>query len=400
MSCYALRMTTCHESLAEISQLAEQELLAHFERLVVSDRKNTARLLVAIAEVDERKLWAKRACSSMFVFCMRHHHMSEQVTAKRIWAARTARRFPVVLAMLARGELHLSAIHLLSRHLTAQNHVALLERVKHRSSRDVEKLIAEIAPLPDVPSRIRALPLRAVAFESNRGFAAAAREHVVQMNSRVGDGRRDVGRSQVTPPSRRPNKQIRALAPRRFKVEITVDQETHDKLRTLQDLLGHLGAGLDPAAVLSRAIDVLLEQTLKRKVALTDRPRPNVKNPEPSNKLQPAMNSSSAGSQQAARKPRKIPAAIRREVWLRDGGRCAFVDESGERCGAMRSVEFHHKRPFGKGGGHEVENIELRCRAHNQAQADLDFGVAFMGAKRRHTFPGECSRERTRTNSK
>src|SRR5690242_6506689 len=112
-------MTTSFDCVALLS---EQELLDHFAGLVVRDRRTTADLLVAIAEIDERKLWARHACSSMFTFCMERFHMSEQVTAKRLWAARTARRFPVVLEMVARGELHLGAIHLLARHLNEQNH--------------------------------------------------------------------------------------------------------------------------------------------------------------------------------------------------------------------------------------------------------------------------------------
>ena len=105
-------------TLNSLAQLSEHELLDHFEVLVARDRHTTVQLLVAIAEIDERKLWARHACQSMFVFCVERFHMSEQLTAKRIWAARTARRFPVVLEMLERGELHLTAIHLLARHLT------------------------------------------------------------------------------------------------------------------------------------------------------------------------------------------------------------------------------------------------------------------------------------------
>jgi hypothetical protein len=143
-------MTTPFDSVATLS---EQELLDHFEDLVVRDRRTTAELLVAIAEIDERKIWAKHACSSMFAFCMQRFRMSEQVTAKRIWAARAVRRFPVILPMVERGELHLGAIHLLAGHLTAENCSRVLERARHKSSRDVERLIAELAPRADVPSR-------------------------------------------------------------------------------------------------------------------------------------------------------------------------------------------------------------------------------------------------------
>src|SRR6185369_4124143 len=164
-------MTTSFDSIARLS---EKELLDHFECLVAHDRRTTAALLVAIAEIDERKLWARHACSSMFSFCMERFHISEQVTAKRLWAARTARRFPVVLDLVARGELHLSAIHLLARHLTTENHLRVLERARHKSSREVERLVAELAPRADVASRVRAMPRRRGADAASDGTGVAA----------------------------------------------------------------------------------------------------------------------------------------------------------------------------------------------------------------------------------
>ena len=45
-------------------------------------------------------------------------------------------------------------------------------------------------------------------------------------------------------------------------------------------------------------------------------------------------------------------------------------------------MEFHHTTPFAMGGQSTPENIELRCAAHNQYQADLDFGRSFMDRRR------------------
>ncbi len=139
-----------------LANLSERQLLTRFGDLVRQDQRHTAALLVAIAEIDERKLWAKHACPSMFAFCVERFHMSESVTAKRIWAARTARRFPVILQMVARGELHLSAIMQLAKHLTNENHRGLLARARHKSSREIDLLVAELAPRPDGPARSRA----------------------------------------------------------------------------------------------------------------------------------------------------------------------------------------------------------------------------------------------------
>ncbi|MEE8310979.1 MAG: hypothetical protein V3R77_01895, partial [Candidatus Binatia bacterium] len=82
-------------STGALANLSERQLLDRFADLVRQDQRHTAQLLAAIAEIDERKLWAKHACPSMFAFCVERFHMSESMTAKRIWAARTARRFPV-----------------------------------------------------------------------------------------------------------------------------------------------------------------------------------------------------------------------------------------------------------------------------------------------------------------
>ena len=69
-----------------------------------------------------------------------------------------------------------------------------------------------------------------------------------------------------------------------------------------------------------------------------------------------------------------IPAAVKRTVWRRDGGRCAFAGESGRRCTARGFLEFHHVRPYGIGGEATADNIQIRCRRHNAYEADLFYG--------------------------
>ena len=64
---------------------------------------------------------------------------------------------------------------------------------------------------------------------------------------------------------------------------------------------------------------------------------------------------------------------MRRQVWARDGGRCAFLGKIG-RCAERGFLEFHHVVPFAAGGAATVENIELRCRAHNAHEAELFLG--------------------------
>ena len=142
------------------------------------------------------------------------------------------------------------------------------------------------------------------------------------------------------------------LAPERYKVQFTVSCETHEKLRRVQDLLRHSIPNGDPAAIFDRALTVLLADLERAKLAAVERPRA----------ARPVV----AGS-------RHIPAAVRREVWKRDGGQCAFVGTHG-RCPERGFLEFHHVEPYAAGGAATVENIELRCRAHNVHEAEQYFG--------------------------
>jgi hypothetical protein len=356
-----------------LTQLTETKLLQRFAALVELDRSNTAQLLAHLAEIDARKLWAKHACPSMFAFCMERFHMSESATFKRIWAARTARRFPVIFQMIAYGELHLSGVTRLGKHLTEENHHAVLARAKHKTSRQIDLLVAELAPRPDVPSRVRAVPrthsptvaATNAGTEPKLGGDSLPARAMTEASVRLPD---------TTSAQPAVQAKIQPLAPRRFKIEITVDQTTHDHLRVLQDLLRHQLPGADPAAIVSRAIELLLDETLKKKAAMTETTR--------TAGTERTASATGRASATHANRTRAIPAAIRRQIWKRDVGRCAFVDEKGRRCRATSFLEFHHEVPYGKGGKHESANIALRCRSHNQYQADLDFGVEFMRGKR------------------
>ena len=79
---------------------------------------------------------------------------------------------------------------------------------------------------------------------------------------------------------------------------------------------------------------------------------------------------------------RHLPAALRRNVWQRDDGQCAFIDDRGVRCRATAALEFHHAQPHARGGPNAIENVSLRCRAHNALAAEQDFGRAFMERKK------------------
>src|SRR5678815_1522969 len=101
-----------------LSHLEDHVLLRDLVSLVSQDRATTASLLAHLAEVEERRLYARAAYPSMYLYCVRELRMSEDVAYARIRVARKARQFPAIFAALADGRLHLSAVVQLTPHLT------------------------------------------------------------------------------------------------------------------------------------------------------------------------------------------------------------------------------------------------------------------------------------------
>jgi len=288
-----------------------------------------------LAEVDARKLYLPAAYPSMYAYCVGELAMSEDCACKRIRAARAAREFPAVFAAVADGRVSLSAVVLLAPHLTANTADELLAAAAHRSKSEVEQLLAQRFPAPELPTVLEAIG-PALSPASFRPWAPGpGAPGVADSVASSAPGRIDVPRPRLAP-----------LAPQRFALQLTIEQGTHDKLRYAQALLGHAVPSGDLVQVLDRALDALIGQLEKTKFAATPQPRPSERRPSTD--------------------PRHIPAHVKRTVWERDGGQCSFVSQAGHRCPARTRLEYDHVDPVARGGTATVSGIQLRCRAHNE----------------------------------
>ena len=142
----------------ELQSVPDDELLRRLAEILRQSRRVEADLVAHIGEVDRRRLYARTASPSMFAYATEVLHLSDAEAYLRIAAARASREHPILLAMLADGRLHLTAIAKLAPHLTPENREALLARAAHRGKREIEELVAELAPRPDVPALMRRLP--------------------------------------------------------------------------------------------------------------------------------------------------------------------------------------------------------------------------------------------------
>src|SRR5205814_1153157 len=95
---------------------------------------------------------------SMFAFCVGELGFSEDAAYNRITVARAARRFPSVIDAIRSGCVHLAGLRLLVAHLTDDNNAQVLEHAARKSKREIEELVARLAPQPPVPATVRKLP--------------------------------------------------------------------------------------------------------------------------------------------------------------------------------------------------------------------------------------------------
>src|SRR3954462_12718874 len=143
------------------SCLTDSELIAQVAQLARGERAATVALIVHLAEFDARRLFAGFGFSSTFNYCVEVLRLSEDATFDRIQVARLARKYPVVVEMLLEGTLSLTTACMLSRHVTADNHLALLAAASGKGKRAVETLLAGLFPEAERPSRVR--PVRSPA---------------------------------------------------------------------------------------------------------------------------------------------------------------------------------------------------------------------------------------------
>src|ERR1043166_1882434 len=113
--------------LLVFASLTDSQLLEEIHILVARHREITAAMIAALAQIEARELFLGEGYASLYTYCTDHLHLSEHEAYNRIAAARTATRFPVVLDMLASGDLTMTTVNLLGNHLTEENHMALLE---------------------------------------------------------------------------------------------------------------------------------------------------------------------------------------------------------------------------------------------------------------------------------
>jgi 5-methylcytosine-specific restriction endonuclease McrA len=405
------------------AELSDAELLSATQGLIGRSNQLLAALLAHLGEVEARGIHRTRACSSLYTYCIYELRCSEDEAFRRVAAARLVRRFPALLDAVATGELHLTGLLMLGPHLTEENLSEVLLRAKHRTKKEIARLVRQLDPLPDVPARIETLGPAPSRF----GSAAPTWDEFVRSMCKVrelGPGERprdwigntSDGEAAAAPGFSSADKDAVSvnadasrqtplakpvtLSPQRYRVQFTAGEEYVKLVEEARALLSHAAPRATVDEIHVRAMRALLTELKRQKHAATTRK-------QESGRGTPAAGESGGGSRSTAQngsarpsdsgcersssdsepgptleveaeqprqRGRHVPAAVRRAVFERDGGRCTYADTSGRRCAETHLLEVHHLQPFARGGEHTEQNLTLRCRAHNVLAAEEDFG--------------------------
>ena len=360
----------CMENQRPLETLSDDELLLGLAELMRQSRRVESDLVAHIAEVDERRLYAREASPSMFAYCTDVLHLSEAEAYLRIAAARASREHPMLLTMLGDGRLHLTGIAKLAPHLTRENRDALLKRATHRSKRQIEELIAEIAPRPDVPAVMTEAP------REERGQSATPSVVRIQCRQRC---RNSVRTELPSWPWLRLGASRRRPAPGSRSVQGAV----HRQRRAPRQAGATPGPDAFGGARRRSGRD---HRAGRHREARTARSQ--------------ALRQDEGSPEEAPRRP-TTPPRPRATSRPRSGVPCVSATETdaatwtsrARRCSERDRLEFHHRHPFGLGGDHSPQNIRLMCRAHNAYLAEHDYGREAMARYRRlrHGVPEEVA---------
>jgi hypothetical protein len=316
-------------------------LLARLRELAARERTATADFVACLAEADRRAdVIFGEGYSSPFDFCVRDLKLAESTAYQRVRAARLARARPEILSLLADGSVNVSILCLIAPWL--EKHPDLLEKVAGKSKREVEADIAALGGAREVPDRIRPLAPRPPPLIEDEPLPLLE-------PSRCESSSAKTSASDLPPPENSPIE-------RRMEFRFAAGQPFVQAVERLRAMLWHKF----PAG---RLEDVLFEAA-----------RDFIARRDPARERKRML----SGGFREARRSRRVPAALRRVVWRRDGGRCAFSGPAG-RCGESRGLEIDHVLPWAQGGrSDESSNLRLLCRAHNQSEARRVFGNASL----------------------
>ena len=326
--------------------LRDEQVLRGVSRVVAQVNALTADMLAHLVEVDSRMLYAELGFPNLFSYCVTSLRLSEGAAGRRCAAARVCRRFPSrfgtpdgveAFELVAKGDLHLSALCALSKRLEPDNAAELFEACRGKSRRRIDEMLAARFPGPDAKELIHR------------------------------------------------HREIEPTSAERYKVQFTADAKLRELIERACALCPDRPPQGELAHVITRGLELLVAQQEKRRFAVGCAPRKARVEVTATDAARDVTATTPPGTpattSPGARRRRAIKASVRRVVHAREQGCCAWVAQDGVRCSARGRLELDHVEPRAMGSADDASNLRLLCRAHNRLHARHCFGAVHIAAK-------------------
>ncbi len=336
----------------------------------------------------------------MFDYCRRALGYSESASNRRINTARCMSRFPEVYELLLEGEVSLTTVSLVASILKPENKTDLLATIRGKSGDDVRKIVSQYRPQSYVRDRVRPVaktktprressdePLWSAESKAPPSNGESDDKKWQETYRRGGGNKVDTAVNSVDScdtNSGEPANLTREIE-QFFELKFAIDSEGMDMLEEIKVLLStkHY-RGVKLGELMKTVMAYYLDgHSPKRKKERREQRQAKAKEKASAKGTKKREENLQEPQNDKKRIPsRDIPAAVRDEVFVRDGGRCTCVGPDGVRCDSSWSVQHDHIVPWALGGDHSVDNLRLLCPTHNQLAADQAFGREFMHRRR------------------
>jgi hypothetical protein len=334
-----------------LKDLSDKALVDSLQHVVRDERHAIVMSLEFLLEITSRDLPARLVYPSLFAFLTRYCKLSESCASKRGTALAVARRFPEILALLRDGKLHLSNLALVARHLTEETKDQWLQAACELRHRELEARVAELClapgPLREVVKTVAIVRPSQAVGESREG------------ESKGGQKQRSIFETSAchqAPAAKAANGTEIGL-----RLSMTLGGAAKEALEEIQ----RQSPGKSLTEIVSEALLAHRDRTSQARKLAPRKTKPREALPAPT-------------SGKAVMPSRSIPAAIKREVFARDGGRCTYVSPEGRRCECNTGLEFDHRVPVAFGGKSTESNLRVACKMHNLLYAKDLMGKAFV----------------------
>lgn len=299
--------------LLDIQNTSNDKLILNFENLVRTERKITHVVLLHIAEIEERKIYAELGYDGMYSYLTRGMGYSEGSAYRRLQSARLLKQVPAVAEKIENGSLNLTQL------------TEVQKCIKGQSATIAQEVLSKIE--------------NKNTFETHKVLAV------------------ELGLSVQT------HEKLRPQADDSIRLEITLTKEQFQELEQAKSLLSHIcpdGSWSEVISLLAKNFNAkkLVGRNSSINGTVTAAPKASTRSVNATTVIKSISRTS------LSRK--YISVHTKRKLMEKAGRCCEFIDPKNKRkCGSKFQLQLDHIQPVALGGSDDISNLRILCRTHN-----------------------------------